>query len=235
MPAELRYEALERLHVGRPVDRIAFIAERCRDKVVLDIGCLDETALVKRDTDHWLHSQIAKSAKRVIGVDNSPRVPSSGLVTAPNATIIRGDGMNLGDDVLAGDRIDTIVAGEFIEHIENPLAFLRDFKSRMPGRLLILSTPNGVAFANTLLGVVGRESQHQDHLANFTFKILNTLLRRAEITDWEIFPYRFYATEMILGSKGLKRACALTAERGIRVAEWCFPLLSFGYVVTARL
>ncbi len=93
----------------------------------------------------------------------------------------------------------------------------------------------GVSFANTLMGSLRCEIQHQDHLANFSYKILSTLCRRAEFTAWQIQPYRFYATEMILSSSGAKKAAAIVAERGIRIVERLFPLLCFGYIVRARL
>jgi hypothetical protein len=83
--------------------------------------------------------------------------------------------------------------------------------------------------------LVGREVQHPDHLHNFTFKILNTLCLRAGVESWTIVPYRFFATEMILRSHGPKRWLVLGVERCIRVVEWLFPLLSFGYIVRARL
>jgi 2-polyprenyl-3-methyl-5-hydroxy-6-metoxy-1,4-benzoquinol methylase len=201
----LSYQTLERLAVCRPVDRLSWLAQSCTGKVVLDIGCYDETALAKRDTDHWLHGRLAKTAKRVVGVDRSDKIPPGGLRTASNATIHRGDGVHVDAHVLGGDCFDVVVAGEFIEHIESPLDFLRDIKARRPGAQLLISTPNGVSFANTLLGLIRREVQHPDHLQNFTYKILNTLCARADFKDWEILPYRFYATEMILGSSGIKR------------------------------
>jgi len=45
MSLVLKYETLEKLPVGRPVDRLSYIAECCRGKTVLDVGCFDETAL----------------------------------------------------------------------------------------------------------------------------------------------------------------------------------------------
>ena len=59
MHQHLTYETLEKLNICRPVDRIGFIANLCRDKRVLDVGCFDETALIKRDTEHWLHGRIS--------------------------------------------------------------------------------------------------------------------------------------------------------------------------------
>jgi len=231
---KLTYESLERLTVNRPVDRLAFIAERCRGKRVLDLGCLDETALVKRDTEHWLHGRLSGIAAEVIGIDMSDGVPPEGLVTGPTSKIYRGDATDPKIPV-TDDSIEVIVAGEFIEHINAPLEFFQKLKQRFPGKELLISTPNGVSFANTLLGTIGREAQHPDHVQVFTYKILNTLASRASFERWEIIPYRFYATEMIMNSIGAKRIIAVLAERFIRLVESLFPLLSFGYVVRARL
>lgn len=231
----LKYETLEELHVSRPVDRLNFIVDNCVGKIVLDVGCFDETALVKRETLHWLHGRLAAKAKLVVGVDNSSKIPNEGLRTADNATIYRGDGVHVDESLTGQNDYDVIVAGEFIEHIENPLEFFRAIKARFPGRELIISTPNGVSFANTLMGLIGREVQHKDHLYNFTFKILNTLCLRSGFKNWEIVPYRFYATEMILNSTGAKRVFVRLVERLIRLVERLFPLLSFGYVLRITL
>lgn len=232
---ELSYDTLERLRVPRPVDRLAYIAGACRGRHVLDIGCLDETALAKRDTQHWLHGRIGQVAARVTGVDLSDHLPPEGLVTGPNSRIHQGNGLDPHPPGLDDGAVEVIVAGEFIEHIESPIAFLAGMKARFPGRELVLSTPNGLAFANTLLGTIGREAQHPDHIHLFTAKVLHTLCRRAGIGDYALVPYRFYATEMILGSTGLKRLAAQASEPAIRAVEWCFPLLSFGYILHIRL
>lgn len=232
MTQHLAYETLERLRVPRPVDRVAFIAERCRDKRVLDIGCLDETAIAKRDTDHWLHGRIGTFAQNVLGIDSSDQVPADGIVTGKNSRIVKGDGLQ--PDVNPDD-IDVIVAGEFIEHLESPIAFLRAMKERFPGRKLLLSTPNGLSFANSLLAGIGREAQHPDHLLTSTYKTLNTLCLRAGVSDWDIVPYRFYATEMLLESSGAKKMAVRLVEKAVRVIEYIFPLLGFGYVVEIRL
>ncbi len=229
------YTTLERLRVPRPVERIDHISNQCRGKVVLDIGCLDETALVKRDTKHWLHGRIAQVAQQVVGVDASARIPSGGFETGPRSRIHHGDAMRLDPELLRLAPIDTVVAGEFIEHVSDPLYFLSQLRRLLPGRELLLSTPNGPSAANALMGCIGREAQHPDHLANFSYKILHTLCRRAGLTQYDIRPYRFYATELILNSGGGTRLAARAAESGIRLIERLFPLLSFGYIVRARL
>ena len=231
----LTYETLEQLAVEQPVERIPFISEICRGKRVLDLGSLDETALVKRDTEHWLHGRLGEVAAEVIGIDCSESLPADGLTTGSKSRIYKGDATDPQIPGRRDDEIDVIVAGEFIEHIDSPLAFFRTMKRRFPGRELVISTPNGLAFSNTLLGAARREAQHPDHVHVFTYKILNTLASRAGFAAWEIRPYRFYATEMILNSRGAKRVLAVVVERFVRVVERLFPLLSFGYVLKARL
>jgi hypothetical protein len=92
-----------------------------------------------------------------------------------------------------------------------------------------------VAFANALLATIGCEAQHPDHLLTSTFKTLNTLCRRAGCTAWQIVPYRFYATEMLLRSSGPKRLLVGVVEQAVRLVERLFPLRSFGYVVRITL
>jgi SAM-dependent methyltransferase len=234
-PAVPTYTTLERLSVSRPVDRLEHLTALCTGKVVLDIGCLDETALVKRDTQHWLHGRIAQVARQVVGIDSSDQIPPGGLATAAHARIHRGDAMAIDSSLLQSAPFDLVVAGEFIEHVRDPLQFLAQLRQALPGRELVLTTPNGPSAANALMGCIGREAQHPDHLANFSYKILHTLCRRAGFEQWEVRPYRFFATEMILNSQGWKRAAAQTAQGGIRVVERLFPLLSFGWIVRARL
>lgn len=230
--AELAYRTLESVRPARPVDRVGYIAARCAGKRVLDIGCLDETALAKRTTDEWLHARIAAQAVSVTGVDLSDHLPDDGLVTAPNAFIMKGDGTR---PPVAAEDIDIVVAGEFIEHLENPLDFLREMQRRYAGRELIISTPNGTSFANGLLGTFGREAQHHDHLLTSTYKTLNTLCRRAGVREWEILPYRFYATEMLLQSSGVFRLVVQAGQVVIRLVERIAPLRSFGYIVRIAL
>lgn len=227
----LTYQTLERVRIGRPVDRLDAIAAACAGQRVLDIGCLDETALVKRDTVHWLHGRIGQVARRVIGIDNSDVLPAEGLATGAASRIYKGNGID--PQVPAGEdpEIDVIVAGEFIEHLPSPLAFLHNVRQRHPGRRLILSTPNGASFANALLGTFGREAQHHDHLMTSTYKTLNTLCQRAGFAGWTIVPYRFYATEMALQSSPAMRALIRVVEGAVRLVERLCPLRSFGYLV----
>ena len=69
------------------------------------------------------------------------------VVPAPDyAEQIQGDAANIAE-VLAGRAFDTIVAGELIEHLEQPYDFLRALSGLLtPNGRVVLSTPNPVAF-----------------------------------------------------------------------------------------
>jgi len=235
----LEYTPLERLAVAHPVDRIAFIARACDRARVLDLGAMDETAWQKkRGRGTWLHEEIAKSALRVDGIDSSALVPAEGLRTAPNACIRRGDITDPAGLVAAlGEAPDVVVAGELIEHLDNPLQFLQRLAhiERISGKTLILSTPNATALHNVLIALARRESTHQDHLCVLSYKTLTSLCRRAGFRSWEIIPYFARFTEMEERQRGLGRLAVRLAERIVNLFEWLFPLLSFGYIVRVRL
>jgi hypothetical protein len=237
--APLRYVPLERLTVSRPVDRIEFIAQSCAGRRVLDLGAMDETAWrAKRGRGTWLHEAIAARARFVEGVDNSESVSIEGLPTASNAVIRPGDVNRLDSLLQTGtDPPEVIVAGELIEHLENPVQFLRQFAGidRLSGSTLILSTPNASALHNFLIGAMRRESTHQDHLCIFSFKTLSTLCRRAGFADCEITPYFSRFDEMKQRHFGVRRLAVSLVQRIINWLEWIFPLLSFGYIVQIRL
>ena len=236
---QLRYAPLERLSVSRPVDRIRYIREACAGCTVLDLGAMDETAWdAKRGRGTWLHEEISRAASRVEGIDNSALVPAEGLRTGPNSMIRRGD---VGDPerlvAATEEPPDVVVAGELIEHLENPLQFLKRFATtaRLSGKTLILSTPNATALHNVLIALTGRESTHHDHLCVLSYKTLNTLCMRAGFAEWEIIPYFARFTEMQERHAGVVRLAVRAAECTVNAFEWLFPLLSFGYILRIRL
>jgi len=237
--APLSYTALERLRLRRPVDRIGYIARACAGYRVLDLGAMDETAWqAKRGHGTWLHEEISRTALRVDGFDNSTMIPAEGLRTGPTSIIRRGD-VTDPQSLLAtlAEPPEVIVAGELIEHLENPLRFLEQFAAigALAGKTLILSTPNATALHNALIALAYRESTHHDHLCVLSYKTLTTLCSRARFPAWEIIPYFARFTEMQARHSGPVGLAVRAAERVVNVGEWLFPLLSFGYIVRIKL
>lgn len=78
------------------------------------------------------------AAASVVGLDlTSMASPPAGY-----DQVVCGDASDPAS-ALDGERFDTVVAGEFIEHLEDPLGFLRRVREVLaPGGRLVLSTPN---------------------------------------------------------------------------------------------
>jgi len=228
----MNYSVGEKINIERPVNRILYICQAVKGKRVLDLGCWDETALVKVNTKYWLHNELLKQASYIIGIDNSLSLPSEGIIF-DNSEIIKGDCTN--EQVLEGFNIDIIVAGELIEHLPNVMEFLFTLKKIYPGKELILTTPNATSLSNILLGLIKRESMHIDHLNIYSYKTLFSLCRRSGFQCYEILPYHVRYTEMILKNKGIKRWAAIIMEKLVNAFEFLFPLLSGGYIVTIKI
>jgi SAM-dependent methyltransferase len=108
--------------------RLRRIADLCRGRSILDIGYAHKPNPFYR-------------ASHRVGLDLGRPVRPSGYEEE-----IVGDALDLGAS-LGARRFDSIVAGELIEHLENPYAFLRSLRGYLAddGRV-ILSTPNPVSW-----------------------------------------------------------------------------------------
>ena len=151
-------------------------------------------------------------------------------MTGENARIIRGDVTRL-EQLAVPDSIETIVAGELLEHLPHPLGFLSDLHALFPGRNLVLTTPNATSLTNALLALAARESSHCDHLQVFSYKTLNSLCLRAGFKEWEIIPYQVRFTELVLRSQGVRRSMVNAVQWLVNLGERMFPLLAGGLIL----
>src|SRR5262245_10505242 len=98
-------------------DRIAFLEERCRDRRVLDIGCVAHD-VARMDSPTWLHGRLARVASSCLGVD----VLEAGVreMKARGYDVLAHDVLGSGAGPIAQFApFDVIVAGELIEHVEH--------------------------------------------------------------------------------------------------------------------
>jgi SAM-dependent methyltransferase len=195
---------------------------------VLDLGCWDETALVKKGNHFWMHEEISRHAAHTLGIDNSPTLPEEGAVL-DRSRVIKGDITQKA--VLAGHDIDVILAGELIEHLPDTSQFLALLKAAYPGKRLLLSTPNATNLSNCLLALFQRESNHRDHLQIYSFKTLNTLCHRAGFASYRIVPYHVKFTEMALRQTRALQKVVHILEWLVNLCEKLFPMVSGGYIV----
>lgn len=234
----IRYEALERVRIPRPVERLDFIAAQASGRSVFDLGALDETAMeAKRGADNWLHARLCASASKVIGIDNSKRLPPTGMDTPGGGRIIHADIFDLTPVIEEYGRPDVIVAGELIEHLSNTEAFLHSLRKNeaLRGVDFVFSTPNACCWHNFLIGLAGRESMHQDHLQIYSYKTLRTLFARSGIELKALVPCYARFHEMLSAARGMQSVGVRGFQALVNGLEFATPMLAAGWIGIARL
>lgn len=126
------YEELDKAY-----SRYQLIDKYCFNKKVLDIGCvnhnIDNTFL-----DGWLHDQIKRSAKELVGIDC--------LENEINTLRDRGYIVHCADitkPIDINDKYDVIVVGNLIEHLSNFEGFWENMKRLIEDNgIVLISTAN---------------------------------------------------------------------------------------------
>lgn len=143
-------------------DRVTFIETRCRNRNVLDVGCVAHD-IDRMSSPTWLHGRVASVARRCIGVD----VLASGLEEMRDRgyEVVEHDLTTGLGPVAALGPFDVIVAGELIEHVES-----LDMLFKLAGGVLsdagemIITTPNPYAPARVRAGQFGIVWENVDHV-----------------------------------------------------------------------
>lgn len=166
--------------------RLRLIAEEAQGDRVLDIG----------------HAQLPNpylDGARCIGLDLRQ------AEQCDYAEQIVGDVREI-SSLVGGRRFDTIIAAEFIEHVEDPYAVLRCFREVLAsGGRLILSTPNPVAFPTLLLEwVVSRRFFYTtEHTYYFAPRWMIRVLEGSGFKMKRVRPVGFWPVGWLPASVGL--------------------------------
>lgn len=134
----------------------------------------------------------------------------------PNSVFVQADVEKL--DLGVTPLFELIIAGELIEHLNNPGLFLERAKFHLVenGRILI-TTPNITSFKVFMDGFRGRQHIHPDHSLGLTFSLLETLFDRHDlvIEDW----YCSFETTGSRWNKRLNRLLSVFVERFPHIAD----------------
>ena len=159
-------------------DRETFIAEAARGKRVLHVGFVDYPYLQSRlESKTWLHARLAAVSREIVGVDMAAEDIARLRAHPEYGTLIEGNAEEL--HMLGLGRFDLIVAGEVVEHLDNPGRFLDSARSVLSsdGRLLV-TVPNAFCLRRMLRIPFGVEKVHPDHVAYYSQATMGELLRR---------------------------------------------------------
>jgi SAM-dependent methyltransferase len=230
-------ELAHRLPRAQTVDRIEWLEARAKGRRVIHIGFVDVGyEELQASLDSWLHARLHAVADELVGIDIDER----GVTEASAA----GFESYLADctdiDALRGldlDPADVVIAGEVIEHVDNPGLFLDGLAQLCrPGGVLVVTTPNAYGWLNPMAALSGHEVNHPDHVMMFTWRTLTTLLGRH---GWEPDEVATYVPKVKTGGgAGMRLAMMAVAARFAvfiqRLASRWAPFVADGLIVTAR-
>lgn len=158
----VRAETLRAAWRPSVADRIRFLEDRCRGRLVLDIGCVAHD-VERMKSPNWLHGRIAAVAERCVGVDVLPDGVTA-MQEMGYDVVLRDLGAGLGSlaDVAP---FDVILAGELIEHVEAlDMLFNVASEALAPDGELIITTPNPYAPHRVRAAQLGIVWENVDHI-----------------------------------------------------------------------
>lgn len=167
-------------------NRIPYILQECRNKRVLDIGCAHYAAKYI-EKQGWLHREISKVAKYVVGIDIEKEAIEYMNEHGFKAHVANAQDFDIRN--IEPELFDVIVCGDIIEHLTNPGGLISSaLKHLSKNGTIILSTVNGLGFLfiiETLL--LGHETLDDDHTMTFSKKQIYKMIEKCncKIVDFQ--------------------------------------------------
>ncbi|BCS88042.1 methyltransferase domain-containing protein [Pseudodesulfovibrio sediminis] len=168
--------------------RLTYLVNKVKGARVLHIGCVDHTPdKVKRKLERgvWLHKLLMDSASLCAGVDINEEGVNFLTDEMKLPDIYWGDILT---DLIPGinDKDwDFVVLGEILEHVDDPVSFMRTLRGRpgLENAKCIITVPNAFHYKNFKKALKQYEDINSDHRYWFTPYTLSKVLVMA---GWEV-------------------------------------------------
>jgi 2-polyprenyl-3-methyl-5-hydroxy-6-metoxy-1,4-benzoquinol methylase len=151
------------------------LLSRVCNKSCLDIGAIEHD-LSHTEKPSWKHKQISEVASRVVGVD----------ILEEFAQVLNQRGYDIRvcdatSDTYLGEKFDTVILGDVIEHVENPVNLIRfAIRHLNGGGEVIVKTPNPFYIDNFVKFARNRDPVNFEHIAWYTPTMALEIARRAQ-------------------------------------------------------
>ena len=180
--------------------KIAFLAKYCKDKDVLDIGCVQHHPQAYKSR-FWVHKAVKAIAKSILGLD----------LHEEGVKVLQAQGFNVifadAEDFALDRQFDVIVAGDVIEHLGDLNGFITSCKKHLrPGGRLLVSTPNPWYWRNIVKSALHKEVlNNPEHVVWICPRLLRQLVRRHGMDVGEIqFGSRYMRDRLMPLPRGWK-------------------------------
>jgi 2-polyprenyl-3-methyl-5-hydroxy-6-metoxy-1,4-benzoquinol methylase len=191
---------------GPLVDRLLYLSHYAKGKKIVHVGCVDHLPLIEKKIANniYLYKRLEEVAARQFGIDNS----EEGIRYMQD--VLKCDNVAV-EDILNGpihntiqnEQWDSMILGEILEHIDNPVLFLSTIRARYKPyvKQLVITVPNALSINNTMYSWKNTERINTDHRYWFTPYTLNKILLLAGFTPVS----HDFATYYPLNGKGVKK------------------------------
>jgi len=178
------------------VDRLTYIENRCEGMKVIHMGFADHVPLIanKIKNNIWLHGRLVKKSKRCIGIDIDDEAFEfvkrnyeykdiylhNIIADAPLPAIIN-------------EEWDYFVMGEILEHVNDPIGFLKQLHTKYGNYVkhLMITVPNALDFMSIRMAKNHKEYINTDHRFWFT---PFTLAKVGQLSGWKPKEFEFCQT-----------------------------------------
>lgn len=153
--------------------RTKILADLATNKDVLHIGCCDHIPLLdeKIRLGTWLHGNLSKISSSCVGIDIDRTSVNKAREISGLGNIFHGD-ITSHDHIseIADRTFDYAIFGEVLEHIGNPVHFIKSFLSNYGRNVqnVVITVPNAFRGGNVLNIFKGLEAINTDHRFFFT-------------------------------------------------------------------
>lgn len=179
------------------LSRLETLVELGRGKSVLHVGCCDHIQYIKDKLDRglWLHKLISDSSSECLGVDIDSKAINFVKNELGYKNVVCGNLLTDSISEVSSKMWNFAILGEILEHVDDPIIFLRTLKEKYGNKIerLVITVPNAFSYRNIINLTKRTEIINTDHRYWFSPFTLAKVVTRSGWKPKEIFyadPYR---------------------------------------------
>ena len=155
-----------------PVSRLEYLENLVQGKNIIHVGCADHKELIKDKIkkNHWLHKRLSDKAGRCLGVDIDKESIDYLINEFAVKDLLSCDLTRDVPDEIIVNKWDYMILGEILEHIDDPVSFLKAINSKYSKyvNVIIVTVPNAFRASNYKNAMHHAEYINSDHRYWFT-------------------------------------------------------------------
>lgn len=185
-------------------NRRNFIIQFVKNKKVIHLGCCDHKPVIrdKIKDNSWMHKIITENSKECIGIDIEKDTVEYVRSEFKYENIIYGDITDKKKiKEVVDNKFDIMVMGEILEHVDNPVLFLKQIRENYKNNIsqILITVPNAFSYRNMKSVKENSEVINSDHRYWFT---PYTLAKIISLAGYKVD--EFFFTDEMHNRTGLK-------------------------------